>query len=244
MSFRRDYLPLFSIELVDNDSGLPIAARFSPTGRCSKRMANHGLLFRKRNNMAEVYYSRNPWAESPVIGAISALTQFDFSIRLPDGFYQRYQADFAGLGLRHMHLQNRAADGSLRQTAVASISQTALLGDQDGALIVSQHYQARMNLPIGASAIDIRAQFSETIVKSIAVTQVGSDTPVSVDFSGLPFGRYTLAPNNAPAQRLTVYFDDNLVGDGGHGLVAVFINQSQALAPAQGYRFVARVEPR
>ena len=243
MSFRRDYLPLFTIWLLDDASGANLeGAVLEPTTRCRDILANHQLLWQTRPQGLAVFYTRNPWQEESLLGRISAPTTFDFSLRLPAAFFTAYQPDLAEAG--QLHLYNRNDDGSLRVGANAGLARGARVSSADAIRILPRRFELPLQLPAGAARIELREQFSDRLLLELPLQELGGGWRRSFDLRRLRAGRVRLNPDNQPSEQIHLLLDDELAAGRAQGLVSIMLDQAQDLAPAEGYRFEARFTAR
>lgn len=243
MSFRRDYLPFFSIRTIEHGSADVISgSEVVPTSECRKKIRNHQLLTRQRDYGLQVYYSTNPWAASPLLGEISSRTRFDFVLRLPGDFYQRFHPDIAGN--EKLHLHNLQASGDLKPGNAVTLSASPSTTANDAIKLVSQRFELEVTTPAGATAFELRSQFGATVLSSFDLDELGQGARLEFDLDGRNSGRYRLSPDSHPSQIADIFVEDEVAGQSCQGLVSIYLETAQTLAPAAGYEFNARFEAR
>lgn len=243
MSFRRDYLPLFSIHVIEDATGAAVSGvKLRPTSRCQRLLADHQLLVRPRDYGLDVYYTLNPWEASPLLGAITSRVDFDFSLHLPGNFYDEYLPDLTDQN--QLHLNNLAGNGSIKPGNTVSLSSGASVAPAEAIRIVAEKFEIPLSIPPGASSFEVRGPFSSAVVYNIPISELGGGERIEFDLRKVGQGRYRLSPDNQPTQHTHVLLDNEVVASRAQGLVSIALEQSQQQAPATGYRFEARFESR
>lgn len=243
MSLRRDYLPLFSIRVVQHGSGDVINnVKIVPTMECRKLLSDHQLLVKEREFGVQVYFSTNPWSADPLLGAITSRVRFDFKVVVPIDFYELYLPDLEG-GKR-LHLNNLTAAGDIKPGADVSLSTNASVTDIDALNVVAQRFEVEIMPPVGAASYEVRNQFDGQVLRDYPLEELGEGARVEFDLDGLPSGRYRLAPDNLPSQVTKLFVENEVASQRCQAVVSIFLETPQTGAPANGYQFNARFEVR
>ncbi|WP_432695146.1 hypothetical protein ACQUQP_11360 [Marinobacterium sp. YM272] len=243
MSFRRDYLPLFGIHFIDHSSGDPIpGVSATPLATCQRALNDHQLLFKTRPFGCQVYYSTNPWASSPVLGEVTRRVSFDFSLHLPGDFYQRYLPDLTER--KQLHLHNLANNGDIKAGNTVTVSAGTAVAGADAVRALPKRFEIPLNLTPATTELQVRRQFGSSLVTSIDRDELGEGERIGIDLRQLDSGRYRLATDDQPGQHTHVLLDNELASGDAQGMVSIVMDDSQQLAPAEGFRFEVRFEPR
>ena len=230
MSFRRDYLPYFSLRIVNhaNDEAIPGVA-IAPAAQCRQKLHNLHLLTRRRAHGLDVYYTRNPWSSAPVLGEISS----------------RVQLDLPGSG--QLHLFTLTAAGAVKPGDTVSLAAGTTVAAGDAIRIVPEKFTIPITLNPGATDYEVRGQFDNTVLLEIPVSEIGSGQggqQVEFDLRDVGERRVRLSPDNQPTEVTSLLVNNSHSSGRAQGIVSIFLEQSQQLAPAEGYQFEARFEHR
>ncbi len=243
MSIRRDYLPLFSIRAVQQGSaGVINNVTMAPTMQCRTLLNDHQLLAKQREFGMQVYFSNNPWATNPLLGAISSRVRFDFKVIVPVDFYTTYLPDVESG--KKLHLNNLTAAGSIKPGTDVALSANASVTDVDALKIVAQRFEIELTPPVGAVSYDVRNQFGTQVLRNFPLDELGEGERIEFDLDGLPYGRYRLAPDNVPSQETEFFVENEVASQRCQAVVSIFLETPQTGAPATGYQFNAHFDVR
>jgi len=243
MSFRRDYLPLFSIKLLDNSDGQPIAGgSIVPTRAGMKKLNDHQLIAKSRTWGLQVYYSRNPRAESPVVAEVSTRVRFDFALYLPRSFYSEYLPDISGG--EKLHLQNLEGGGAIAVGDTVSIAAGVTVSANDAVFLFPTRFEIEQEVPPGATEYELRAQHDNTVLGSFPVETLGGGDLLEFDLKKINSGRYRLTADTQPGLHTHIFVDNQLASESLQGICTIYLETSQQLAPVNGYQYEARFATR
>lgn len=247
MSFARSYFPLFRISLLNHSTGEAISgAKLSPSRDCAKLLANHQLLTKERDYGLDVFYSTNPRADEPLLAAFSGLVQFDFQLHLPMDFFKAYLPNLSAEPGRSLHLQNRDAGGNIQQAATNSLGQSVTVGLSEAVTVQPMRFELSMDIDASATSFQVSTEFDNTplLLDGLKIDNTGLNTLTELDLTVLAGGRYRIATDTQPTQYRHLLLDNELAASRAQGLISIYLNQAQDLAPMEGYQFEARFDPR
>lgn len=245
MSFQRQYLPLFSIRVLNNSTGNAIVgAMLKASNQTQKALNNHHLLAKSRDYGLDVFYSTNPQASNALLGPITSVKKLDFELHLSASFYSEYLPDLDGSTGKQLHLQNLNASGAVVLANNTSLSQGSVISAIDAVKVQPLRFEVRMNIDGAATEIQVSKQFDPAAIVTLPVTVIGNEVQLELDLTELSSGHYRLATDSQMNQYSHVLLDNELASARAMGLISVYLDQLQTNAPANGYQFEARFDPR
>jgi hypothetical protein len=243
MSFRIDYLPLFRLRLLEHGAAAAIQnSEVQATSQCRRTLDDHRLVAKKRSDGVQVYYSQNPWAATPLLGAINERIRLDFSLRFPLDFFQDYLPDVDSD--RVLHLSNLDANGDVKPGQAITLGSAVAASADDAVALVGNRFELAMTVPAGATSFELRGQFDNNVIDSFELSELGSGERLEFDLGKPASGRYRLSPDNDANKVTELFVQNELAATRCHALVSIYLENPQTSAPAGGFLFNARFEAR
>ena len=243
MSFVIEYKPMFIVMVQDSAGKTLPGFSFTPTESTRKRMADHHLLFRRREYGFDVYYQSNPLVAAPLLGPIRSRMQFVFYFNLSEGdFFSRYKPKLTPETGAQFYLDNLTSSGNIQLKS--TLSNWISVQTSDAAQLFSPVFTALVPFSGGApTKFVLRDKFDPTkVICDVPAQVAGGQATAKIDLSKSPPGPYTLETDVGGAKKQTIYVDTELASADSHGLVALSWETPQDSISANGQTYQVKFE--
>lgn len=244
MGFVLDYQPFFKVNVVEEGSGSPLAGLFfAPTSRCVRLLSDHQLIFRARETGFAVYFATNPRAADPLMGKITRLSQFGFTVRLKDStFFSRYVPDQAEMPAAQFYFDNLLDSGVIQPASRQHLSGGAFIDVDDAAGIHPHIFFAKVVLSEGTAPTKhiVKEKFDPSVtVKEVTIDASSGVSLAStrIDLSDQTDGPYLLDTDATGSTPITIYIDNDLAAQGDLGIIDIFWETPQDTVPVGGLNY-------
>lgn len=246
MSFVIQVSRFCSVRVEQEGSALPLESlSFAPTGATVKKLADHKMIIKPRMAGFDLFYSKNPLASPPLLGAITGPVHFTFAMLLSRlDLLEKYEPDLTPASGAQLYLDNLNSAGNILAGNPVVLSSGAVAAVGDG---------ARVTLPVFSATTALAAPLPTKfqVFKKFAPATLVQETPIvpvagaaqasaTINLANSPPGPYLLKTDAAGAPSQTIYVDEEVAGMRPFGVFDLHWNSAQDGVPPGGLSFVLR----